>query len=144
PAGAAPGARLWPPGNGAAQLDLPLAPRGPGADLDAPQFRAAVRGIFRSLAASLAQAPSREEARPVVDDATRAWASRFAQTGGVLVSRATHDRLVQAVLDEGYALGPLQPYVDDPAVENININGPHQVWLELRGGGKQDAGPIAG
>ena len=50
---------------------------------------------------------------------------------------------MQAVLDEGYGLGPLQPYVDDPAVENININGPRRVWLELRGGGKHDAGPIA-
>ncbi|GEN79468.1 CpaF family protein [Actinotalea fermentans] len=39
----------------------------------------------------------------------------------------------KAVLDAVAGLGPLQPYLDDPEVEEIWINAPHQVFVARRG-----------
>jgi hypothetical protein len=61
----------------------------------------------------------------------------------VLVSADTQTALVRAVLDEQFGLGPLQPYLDDPDVENIDINGPHQVWVTLRDGRRLAGRPVA-
>jgi pilus assembly protein CpaF len=39
----------------------------------------------------------------------------------------------KAVVDAVAGLGPLQPYLDDPEVEEIWINAPHQVFVARRG-----------
>ena len=46
-----------------------------------------------------------------------------ARSGGSVHNRQTQDALVQAVFDRLYRLGPLQPIVEAPGVENILING---------------------
>ncbi len=51
--------------------------------------------------------------------------------------------MVRAVLDEQFGLGPLQPYVDDPDIENVDINGPRQVWVTLRDGRRLAGRPVA-
>ncbi len=38
------------------------------------------------------------------------------------------DGLAHCILDEILGLGPLQPLLDDPAVEEIIVNGPHRVF----------------
>ncbi len=43
------------------------------------------------------------------------------------------DRLVAAVADEAAGLGPLEPLVHDPAVTEVIVNGPHQVFSERSG-----------
>ena len=45
-------------------------------------------------------------------------------------------RLVQQLLDEIVGLGPLQPLLDDPAVEEVIINGPYRVFA-ITGGRKR-------
>jgi Flp pilus assembly CpaF family ATPase len=117
--------------------------RTPCADLGGNEYRAAAGEIFRGCAEALAAAGDRGKARKIADGAVRSWALQHTHHGGVIISPATQARLVQAVLDEAFGLGPLQPYLDDPRVENVNINGPGRVWVQLRGGGKFDAGPIA-
>ena len=47
------------------------------------------------------------------------------------------------MLDEQFGLGPLQPYIDDPDVENIDINGPRQVRVTLRDGRRMAGRPVA-
>ena len=47
------------------------------------------------------------------------------------------------MLDEQFGLGPLQPYIDDPDVENIDINGPRQVRVTLRDGRRIAGRPVA-
>lgn len=49
----------------------------------------------------------------------------IARSGGSVHDRETQDALVRAVFDHLYRLGPLQPIVEAPDVENILINGRH-------------------
>ncbi|MCL2466026.1 MAG: TadA family conjugal transfer-associated ATPase [Micrococcales bacterium] len=40
---------------------------------------------------------------------------------------------VRAVCDEVVGAGPLQPFLDDPQVCDVLVNGPHDVWVERAG-----------
>jgi len=43
------------------------------------------------------------------------------------------DRLAREVLDEVFGLGPLEPLLQDPGVNDILVNGPKQVYVERAG-----------
>ena len=49
------------------------------------------------------------------------------------LSGRERERLALEVLDEVFGLGPLEPVLQDPAVSDILVNGPRQVYVE-RGG----------
>lgn len=49
------------------------------------------------------------------------------------LTRGEHDRLLEEILDEILGLGPIEPLLKDPAVSEIMINGPHQVYVERQG-----------
>src|SRR5207245_223315 len=49
----------------------------------------------------------------------------------------------KAVFDEIYGVGRLQPILDDPDVETVDINGCDQVWVNYADGRKLRAAPIA-
>jgi Flp pilus assembly CpaF family ATPase len=125
------------------------APRRPGpgrnirAEMTVEEFRATVRQIFRDLSSELGDGATPDQARTVADQLVRAWAEQRAVGGQPLLSQWAQDRIVRAVLDEQYGLGPLQPYVSNREVENVDINGPRQVWVTLRGGRKRVGEPIA-
>ena len=120
----------------------PLAADGAGQISD-EEFRAAAREIFRETAGRLGRAGTREQARALAEDHVTVWAERQARAGGDLPSPGTRAALVRAVLDEQFGLGPLQPYIDDPDVENIDINGPRQVRVTLRDGRRLAGRPVA-
>ena len=50
-----------------------------------------------------------------------------------LLNRSERDRLVSEVLDETFGLGPLELLLKDPAISDILINGPKNIYAE-RGG----------
>jgi Flp pilus assembly CpaF family ATPase len=133
-----------PPAGG--QRDEPAwyEPRGEPApeDLPAADFLRAARAIFRDAADDLAKFTDRDAARQTAERAVRTWAAATTTGRGRLLAPATQVRLVTAVLDERFGLGPVQQWVDDGNVENIDING-QQVWLSLRNGGKRLAPPVA-
>jgi pilus assembly protein CpaF len=52
---------------------------------------------------------------------------------GVLVGPRALARTVRAVCDEVLGAGPLQPWLDDPLVTDVLVNGPQQVWVERAG-----------
>ncbi|HZU80040.1 MAG TPA: ATPase, T2SS/T4P/T4SS family, partial [Acidimicrobiales bacterium] len=58
---------------------------------------------------------------------------------------AAHDeqRLAQDVLDALFGLGRLQSIIDDPDVENIDINGCDRVWVTYSDGRKEMVEPVA-
>ena len=56
-----------------------------------------------------------------------------AAANGLPLSRADRTRLLDEVLAELLAYGPIQPLLRDERVTEIMVNGPHQVWVE-RGG----------
>ena len=55
------------------------------------------------------------------------------KTSGLSVNRLDYGHLVDALLDEVLGLGPLQPLLEDPAISEIMINNPHQIYVERRG-----------
>ncbi|WP_438307075.1 CpaF family protein (plasmid) [Streptomyces sp. HUAS TT11] len=53
------------------------------------------------------------------------------------------EALRRAVYDLLFRAGRLQPYLDDERVEDIIIQGPHEVWLDYGDGQRRRVGPIA-
>ncbi len=49
------------------------------------------------------------------------------------LSEPERQALVQDVMDEMFGLGPLEDYLRDPAITDILVNGPHQVYVERNG-----------
>src|SRR6266516_2417717 len=130
----------WPPQPEPAPAAVAHAP---GGELGDEGFRAAARQIFKGTAGELGQVATRDQARAIAAERVAAWAEQQARAGGVLAPPQAQAALVRAVLDEQFGLGPLQPYLDDPQVENIDINGPDQVWVTLRDGRRLAGRPVA-
>lgn len=55
------------------------------------------------------------------------------QKSGVNVNGAIKERLVQEVFGEVFGLGPVQPFLEDPQVTEIMINGAKKVYVEKKG-----------
>lgn len=52
---------------------------------------------------------------------------------GINPPRIERQRLVQEVMDEIMGLGPIESLLQDPSVNEIMVNGPHQVYVERKG-----------
>jgi Flp pilus assembly CpaF family ATPase len=73
--------------------------------------------------------------------------SRLAESayrnGGTPLDSATEAELAATVFDRVHGLGRLQPYIDDPDIANIHVNGCDNVWLVYRDGSKVRGEPAA-
>lgn len=121
-------------------------PAGPGPDgggLRGVPFRLAVLEVFAGFADRLPAGAGREEAVPAAARAAADWAAARVRDGGAVLAAADRERLARAVLDEQFGLGPLQPFIDDGEVENLDINGPGTVWARRSGGRKTREDPVA-
>jgi hypothetical protein len=78
-----------------------------------------------------------------INEAVALWSSAAAANTGVSPTAAEDDALRRAVYDLLFRAGRLQPYLDDPRVEDIFINGPADVWLDYADGQRRRVGPIA-
>ncbi|WP_062519870.1 CpaF family protein [Demequina silvatica] len=67
----------------------------------------------------------------LVAAAIDAWDERALLDGRAPVP--DRDALARAITDAVAGLGPLQPLLDDPTVEEIWINAPHEVYIARRG-----------
>ncbi|MCZ7532600.1 MAG: ATPase, T2SS/T4P/T4SS family [Acidimicrobiia bacterium] len=68
------------------------------------------------------------ELRRLAEDAYR--------NGEAPLDAATESELADKVFDRVHGLGRLQPYIDDPELANIHVNGYDNVWLVYRDGTK--------
>jgi pilus assembly protein CpaF len=50
-----------------------------------------------------------------------------------LMSSSDEDRLIDELIAESFGLGPLEPYMHDPDVTDILVNGAHEVYVERFG-----------
>ena len=64
-------------------------------------------------------------------------------SGLIVATPEEEERLAGSVLDLLYGLGRLQTLIDDPTIENININGADGVWVKRMGGEKELMAPVA-
>ena len=55
------------------------------------------------------------------------------QEMGVVLNGAEQKQLLQDLMDEVTGLGPLEPLLQDPTINDILVNGPHQIFVERFG-----------
>lgn len=161
--------RVVPPGTGvnAATSSAPT-PRPPGVDGGLPDaLVGAVATLTERVAARLidaiehddgARAERRIEGVPLAADERRqqllvgAWiGEELATLNEERLQRGERrlgghdDQVVRArVVAELTGSGPLEPYLNDPAVEEIDVNGPDSTWVTYTDGRKIDVGGLWG
>jgi pilus assembly protein CpaF len=57
----------------------------------------------------------------------------FARAERVAINQAELEELGSSIFDEMVGLGPIEPLLKDETINDILINGPHQVYVERRG-----------
>ncbi|MGW4958272.1 CpaF family protein [Nonomuraea sp. NPDC004186] len=107
------------------------------------EFRDAVLAITAAVSDDLKDTEDREEARQVIQARVQRWAQGQVAAGSP-VSFAMQRRLVDAVIDERFELGVLTPYLEDPRVESIDLNGCDQVWITYHNGTCKRGPAVAG
>ena len=55
------------------------------------------------------------------------------QEQSVPLSRADRLQLLQEIADDVLGYGPIDPFLADPEVTEVMVNGPHSVWIEKSG-----------
>lgn len=97
------------------------------------RFRASVAERLNedtSRRADLTDEDAVEYSRVLIDEELRAYATAEAAANRPLLSAHDEREYAKAVHDALFGLGPLQRLVDDPTIENININGCDEVWIK--------------
>ena len=62
-----------------------------------------------------------------------AWPKGCSAAGRKSCRPIDEERLVDELMAESFGLGPLEPYMQDPDVTDILVNGPHEVYVERLG-----------
>ncbi|MFO0899686.1 MAG: CpaF family protein [Pirellulales bacterium] len=63
----------------------------------------------------------------------RSLAESLLRSRSELLSSVDEERLIDELLAESFGLGPLEPYMQDPDVTDILVNGPREVYVERFG-----------
>lgn len=141
-------------GTGPAALppDLTDPGRGSGA-VPAVVSHVLVREVRRVVAEQLAarlqvepvQSPAarRELARALLADELTVRARARTRAGEPAWEAEQEYAIAEAVMAALFGLGRLQPLIDDPGVENIEVNGCDQVWVSYADGRTEQAAPVA-
>lgn len=72
-------------------------------------------------------------AQPRLRGELRAIAERLCSSRREMLSRLDRERMIEELMDEMFGLGPLQRLLKDPAVTDILVNGPEEVYIERHG-----------
>lgn len=91
----------------------------------------------------LAMDDRRELARQLVLTRLQLHAHDSIERGERPLDAEEEQRVARAVLDALFGLGRLQALVEDPDIENIDVNGCDRVWVTYSDGSKAAVSPIA-
>ncbi len=109
-----------------------------------PLLIAGVTEITEMIAAELHDRADAADVLPAIRSAARGWLEHQVRAGLLPPSAGRQlDELVGAVYDQRYGLGPVTPYLRDPQVENVDINGCDQVWITYATGERVGGPPVA-
>lgn len=92
---------------------------------------------------SLSLDDERALTRSLIASELQHLAEQAYRSGAAPMDAATESELGDAVFDRVHGLGRLQPYIDDPDLSNIHVNGCDNVWLVYRDGTKIRGEPVA-
>lgn len=91
----------------------------------------------------VALARRQEIAREIVTDAVAHHVEAELMANRTLPSRELEQQVTTEVLDEVFGLAGLQPLLDDPGVENVNVNGHDRVFVRYADGSRAQVPPVA-
>ncbi len=103
------------------------------------RWRAAQETAGRDVAAEDEQ----QYAVQLIDQVLDEHAQRQITRGAAPPDPGGAEDLARAIYAALFRLGPLQPLLEDPDVENININGCDEVWLKYADGSVKQGPPVA-
>lgn len=69
----------------------------------------------------------------VVENAVRTFVNRILSDEDLPLNAQERDRLADELIEETLGIGPLAPLMADPAVTDILVNGPNQIYVERFG-----------
>ena len=81
--------------------------------------------------------------RQLIAETLERRATDALRNGTEVLPASEEDELSRAVFDALFRLNRLQRLLDDPAIENINVNGCDQVWVRYADGRREQVAPIA-
>jgi Flp pilus assembly CpaF family ATPase len=102
-----------------------------------------VATINRRLDDQITSETTPEQARELIAAEVRAWIGEQAGSGRYTLTAELEAQLVAAVHNERFGLGALQPLLEDPDIETIDVNGAHRVWITYADGRKEQGEPVA-
>src|SRR5205814_3590310 len=59
--------------------------------------------------------------------------NELVEAQGLSLPRVERQRFLEGVIAEVLSFGPIEPLLRDPAVNEVMVNGPYQVWVERAG-----------
>ncbi|RDV84061.1 CpaF family protein [Ammonifex thiophilus] len=69
----------------------------------------------------------------VSDEEVERVARALVERHGGSLPRFEQQRLAEELVQEALGLGPITPFLEDPEISEIMVNGPHQVYVERKG-----------
>jgi pilus assembly protein CpaF len=85
----------------------------------------------------------RELALTIVDDATWEHTENELMANRELVTKEVEQRVISEVINEMFGMAGLQPLLDDPDVETINVNRWDRVFVQYKDGRRDEVSPIS-
>ncbi|MBP2707372.1 CpaF family protein [Microbispora sp. RL4-1S] len=117
--------------------------------MDDQDFRRAVRELQQQVNNALDESgvtgaeATLQYGKAVITNVVRTYADNLALLGRSAPTLDEEEQLKKAVENRIFYLGDLQPLVDDPEVENIDVNRYDQVWVTYTDGRKVPGPPAA-
>ena len=97
------------------------------------EFQRLKTAIHEELIESLDLSAVGELDQAMLADEIRRLAQEICHDRGRRLSNDAQQRLLRELLDEVFGLGPLEDLMRDPAISDILVNGPHEVFIERYG-----------
>ncbi len=99
--------------------------------------QAALEDKLHRLASEYIQVQSTAESGPISYTKDRERLTkiirRLLQRESEILPQKTEDEIIQAVVHRIVGLGPIEPYLNDPQVTEIMVNGPDEIFVEKEG-----------
>jgi len=124
---------------------VPPGPADPGLDALVGQLRAVISDQLERLPAGdvpRSEAQRRELVETLLGDALRSYGEAAIASGTQGLDAASKAAVMRRVRDALLELGPLQPLLDDHAVENIDLVGCDNGWVQYADGRRAQLPPL--